>query len=174
VDRALFPSTYSSPCPLTLPAHPPAPLPSWCAPCRAIAPTYTALAASHSSISFVTLDIDGCPELAATLHLTSLPTFKAFHQGQEVASLVGGEPSKLVAMVEQARPIGTPPLHAPMGPHPSTPPWDPTPPRPMGPHPSTPPWDPTPPRPHGTPPLYDRACTPIHAPEPGSLPLTSL
>lgn len=60
----------------------------WCGSCRAIAPVEHA--ASTSGVPVLDLHVDADPDhLATTLRVRSVPTLTGFHNGTEVARLVG-------------------------------------------------------------------------------------
>lgn len=49
---------------------------TWCAPCKAIAPKFDALAKKHQSQAyFVSIDVDDLPEVASTFKVSSIPRF---------------------------------------------------------------------------------------------------
>ena len=63
---------------------------SWCAPCRAIAPTIDALARDHAGQVKVTkLNIEDYPAPAGALGIQSIPAVLLFRDGEVVESLVG-------------------------------------------------------------------------------------
>lgn len=55
---------------------------AWCGPCRSFAPTVEAAAAQHPDVTFVEVDLDKEPGLAARWRVRSLPTVIGFKQGQ--------------------------------------------------------------------------------------------
>jgi thioredoxin len=59
---------------------------SWCAPCRAFAPVFRAVAAAHTGpVRFGACDVEANPQTAALLGLTSIPTLVVFGpDGSEV------------------------------------------------------------------------------------------
>ena len=59
---------------------------TWCAPCRAIAPSLEKLS---ESIKVVKVETDKNPALAQQYRITSLPTFVVLRDGKEVARKVG-------------------------------------------------------------------------------------
>lgn len=62
----------------------------WCPPCRRITPLVEALAEKidHRAV-VVKLDVDATPQLAARLHIDSIPAFVVFRNGDEIARMVG-------------------------------------------------------------------------------------
>jgi len=77
----------------------------WCGPCKAIAPTYDALAAANPSIIFTRCDVDAAEDLAAFAEISAMPTFKTYLNGTCTGTLQGaskGELEKLVAALNAA------------------------------------------------------------------------
>ncbi len=75
----------------------------WCAPCKAIQPYYSQIAAKAEKdypVKFFTFDVDEIPQLADKLNVVTLPTFYCL-QDQEVAHLVGTDPKRLSHWVQQ-------------------------------------------------------------------------
>jgi thioredoxin len=65
----------------------------WCRPCRAIRPILEQLEEeSGDRVSFVGLDIDASPELAARYEVLSIPTVVLFEDGEARQALVGARP----------------------------------------------------------------------------------
>ena len=55
---------------------------SWCGPCRAFAPTFTASSDQHPDIVYGKVDTEAEQELAAAAEIRSIPTLMAFQEGQ--------------------------------------------------------------------------------------------
>jgi thioredoxin len=65
----------------------------WCRPCRAIRPILEQLEEENRDrVSFVGLDIDASPEIAARYEVLSIPTVILFEGGEARQSLVGARP----------------------------------------------------------------------------------
>jgi len=65
----------------------------WCGPCRMIAPIVEQLAAEHADqIKVAKLNVDDCPNLAASYGVSSIPTVMIFKGGQVVDSFIGVQP----------------------------------------------------------------------------------
>jgi thioredoxin len=65
----------------------------WCRPCRAIRPILEQLEAENDGhVSFLGLDIDANPELAARYEVLSIPTVMLFEGGEPRQALVGARP----------------------------------------------------------------------------------
>ena len=63
----------------------------WCGPCQAMLPVVAELAAEFADRAKVgKINIDEEPELAQKFGVMSIPTFKVFKDGSEVASITGG------------------------------------------------------------------------------------
>lgn len=62
---------------------------SWCGPCRMIAPAFEALTEEYEGIVFGKLDTDAQTSIAQKYEIMTIPTFKAFRNGEEVKQLVG-------------------------------------------------------------------------------------
>jgi thioredoxin 1 len=77
---------------------------TWCAPCRALAPTLDALAVELAGrAKVVKLDVDQAPDLARRYQISSIPCLVVFRGGQEADRLVGLAPKRRIAnAVEQA------------------------------------------------------------------------
>jgi thioredoxin 1 len=81
----------------------------WCGPCKAIAPTYAALAKQHSvngQLAFAKVNVDNVQEAARTYGVSAMPTFMFFKEGKQVAvngdALIrGADPRKLGAAAEK-------------------------------------------------------------------------
>jgi thioredoxin 1 len=53
----------------------------WCGPCRTFGVAYERISRQHPDIVFGKVDVDAERELAAALHITSIPTLMAFREG---------------------------------------------------------------------------------------------
>ena len=63
---------------------------NWCGPCKAMAPTVSALArAMADEVRFVEVNIDQSPELARRFDVQSIPTFIRFDGGAVSRVVVG-------------------------------------------------------------------------------------
>lgn len=74
----------------------------WCGPCRALAPVFEEVAASHhESVQFAKMNIDDNPETPAKYGVMSIPTLILFKNGEVVAIKMGSlSKSALSAFVE--------------------------------------------------------------------------
>ena len=46
---------------------------TWCGPCQRIAPVYEQLSNKHAAALFLKVDVDQCPETAASNNVSSMP-----------------------------------------------------------------------------------------------------
>eukprot|EP00850_Spirogloea_muscicola_P008093 SM000042S15360 [mRNA] locus=s42:491016:493211:- [translate_table: standard] len=74
---------------------------TWCGPCKEIAPLVTRLSKQFPACRFFKVDIDEMHELAVKEGIKSVPTFKAFRNGQCVKVIVGADASALETIVRQ-------------------------------------------------------------------------
>jgi len=79
---------------------------SWCPPCKMIKPIYEQLAEDHKDkekVKFVKIDVDENDEVSQEYSIRSMPTFKVFKAGKEIAEdgFGGASVDKLKAMVEK-------------------------------------------------------------------------
>ena len=66
---------------------------TWCAPCRAIAPSLEELATQYKGqLKIAKVDVDENQEIAQTNGIRSIPTLHMIKGGQEVEQLVGAAP----------------------------------------------------------------------------------
>lgn len=61
----------------------------WCGPCRAMHPVFEDLSASHPGVTFARVNVDECPDVAARLSISSIPTFVMFQSGAPVSRVAG-------------------------------------------------------------------------------------
>ena len=53
---------------------------SWCAPCRAFAPTFETASERHADVVFAKVNTEEQPELAAAFNIRSIPTLMLFRE----------------------------------------------------------------------------------------------
>ena len=76
---------------------------SWCAPCKAFAPTFEAAAERHPDIVFGKVDTDTEQELAGSFQIRSIPTLTVFRQQIGIFSQAGSLPARaLEDVIQQA------------------------------------------------------------------------
>ncbi len=76
---------------------------TWCAPCRAIAPTLDELAEKYKGrFTVAKANVDEVPDLAAQFGVLNIPTLIFFKAGEEVDRVVGSHPkAQLEAKIQQ-------------------------------------------------------------------------
>ncbi|KAF9595861.1 hypothetical protein IFM89_005347 [Coptis chinensis] len=68
---------------------------TWCGPCRMIAPLYSELSEKHSSLMFLTVDVDELSEFSSSWDIRATPTFFFLRDGQQIDKLVGANKLEL-------------------------------------------------------------------------------
>jgi thioredoxin reductase (NADPH) len=77
---------------------------SWCGPCRAFAPTFTASSEKHPDVVYAKVDTEAEQELAAAAQIRSIPTLMAFKKGKLVFNQPGAlPPAALEQLIEQIK-----------------------------------------------------------------------
>jgi thioredoxin 1 len=77
---------------------------AWCGPCRMFAPVFEAASQTHSDITFGKVDTEVEQVLAASAHITSIPTLMAFRDGILVYREAGALPAPaLEALIASVR-----------------------------------------------------------------------
>jgi len=75
----------------------------WCAPCRAMEPTFEKLAENFSGqINFAKVNVDEAPELAGKFGIRSIPTLILVKDGKVAEQLIGARPYSELAKVLEA------------------------------------------------------------------------
>ena len=76
---------------------------TWCAPCRAIAPSVDALATQYKGkVKVAKIDIDSNQQVAEQYGIRSIPTLLVFKGGKVVEQLVGAVPkAKIEAALQK-------------------------------------------------------------------------
>ncbi len=65
---------------------------SWCGPCLAFAPIYTAASEDNSDVLFAKVDTEANPDLSSAFQIRSIPTLMIFRDGIGVFSQAGALP----------------------------------------------------------------------------------
>jgi thioredoxin 1 len=65
---------------------------SWCGPCLAFAPIYTAASEDNPDVVFAKVDTEANPDLSAAFEIRSIPTLMIFRDGIGVFSQAGALP----------------------------------------------------------------------------------
>ncbi len=77
---------------------------SWCGPCRAFAPTFTASSEKNPDVFFGKVDTEAEEQLAAAAEIRAIPTLMAFKKGVLVFSQSGAlPPAALEDLIGQVR-----------------------------------------------------------------------
>jgi len=77
---------------------------SWCGPCRAFAPTFTASSEKHPDIVFGKVDTEAQEQLAKAAEIRAIPTLMAFKKGRLVFNQAGALPAAaLEDLIQQVR-----------------------------------------------------------------------
>ena len=66
-----------------------------------ISPIFETLAADKASSTFLKVDVDDMPDVAASAMVSAMPTFKFYKGGELVDSIVGADPNALKDGVEK-------------------------------------------------------------------------
>merc|ERR1719198_549508 len=72
---------------------------AWCGPCQMIKPIYQQMAEDFPAATFLKVDVDECPDIAAEAGIQAMPTFKFLKEGKVLDTLVGADPKKLLTYV---------------------------------------------------------------------------
>lgn len=77
---------------------------AWCGPCRMFAPVYERAAAANPDVVFGKVNTEAQPELAASFHITSIPTLMIVRDGVVVYAQAGALPeAALDELIGKAR-----------------------------------------------------------------------
>ena len=77
---------------------------SWCGPCKAFAPTFSASADEHPDVVYAKVDTEAEQQLAAAADIRSIPTLMAFKKGKLVFNQAGAlPPAALEDLVQQVK-----------------------------------------------------------------------
>lgn len=85
---------------------------SWCKPCQSVAPELEKLAAAHSKVKFLKLNVEECEDVSALHDIRSVPTFLGFKDGHLLGRVEGAQLAaveSLLAKLEDPTPL--PPDH---------------------------------------------------------------
>jgi len=74
---------------------------TWCGSCKTIAPDLEKLAAAHSNVVVLKVDVDEAEEVAQKYDVSAMPTFKLFHKGKEIDMVMGANLPKLEALFKK-------------------------------------------------------------------------
>lgn len=70
---------------------------AWCRPCQMMGPIMDELADEFEGRAIVAkMNVDDCKQICSRFGITSIPNFKMFKNGVEVANLVGAVPKETI------------------------------------------------------------------------------
>lgn len=72
---------------------------SWCAPCRAFAPTFEAASERHADVVFAKVNTEAEQELAAAFNIRSIPTLMLFREKVILYAEAGALPAPMLEEV---------------------------------------------------------------------------
>ena len=85
---------------------------SWCGPCKAFAPTFSASADKHPDVVYAKVDTEAEQQLAAAAGIQSIPTLMAFREGVLVFSQPGAlQPAALEQVVTAVKALDMADVH---------------------------------------------------------------
>ena len=85
----------------------------WCAPCRAFAPTFEAVAEANPNLVFAKVNTEEQPEIGAAFNIRSIPTLMVFREKVIIFSQPGALPkSALEEVVKKSQEIDMAKVHA--------------------------------------------------------------
>lgn len=77
---------------------------TWCGPCKMLSPIIEQVAAEHSDLEVVKVDVDKVPELAVSYNVMSIPTLVFIKGGNLVKQSVGfASKAEIEKMIEECR-----------------------------------------------------------------------
>ena len=74
---------------------------TWCGPCQFIGPKFEQLAGETDGVLFVKVDVDENEDVAQECGISAMPTFHYMKGGKKLAEVVGADPDKLQALIEE-------------------------------------------------------------------------
>eukprot|EP00934_Nitzschia_sp_Nitz4_P001498 Nitzschia sp. Nitz4//NODE_202_length_38933_cov_72.610268//7858//8505//NITZ4_additional_000019-RA//1//CDS//3329531777//1498//frame0 len=74
---------------------------TWCGPCKSISPLFEQMSEESDDVLFVKVDVDENPETAAKYSVSAMPTFLFIKKGEVIDRLMGANPARLQAMIEE-------------------------------------------------------------------------
>lgn len=74
---------------------------TWCGPCKAIAPIFTALAQKVPEAAFARVDVDQAEDVAREYGITAMPTILFFQEGQKVDTIVGANVQQMLQLIKK-------------------------------------------------------------------------
>ena len=74
---------------------------TWCGPCQMIGPHFEAMRPEFPFVDFCKVDVDDNQETAAQCGIRSMPTFKFYRMGSQVAEFTGADVNRLRAVLTE-------------------------------------------------------------------------
>jgi thioredoxin len=91
---------------------------SWCAPCRAFAPTFEAASELHADVVFAKVNTEAEQELAAAFNIRSIPTLMLFREKVILYAEAGALPAPMLEeVIARARAIDMSEVHREIAAH---------------------------------------------------------
>ena len=72
---------------------------AWCGPCAMMGPVFSRLAAQHTEIQFVKVDVD---DIEDTRDVAAMPTFRVYKNGSITGECVGADSAVLEKLLQDA------------------------------------------------------------------------
>ena len=60
---------------------------SWCGPCKMISPVFESVSDENPTLTFLKVDVDDQPDVAAAAQVAAMPTFQFFKNGKRVETV---------------------------------------------------------------------------------------
>lgn len=73
---------------------------TWCGPCRSVKPVYEALALRMPHVTFLSVDVDQCKQLAEDMKVRNLPTFMIGRDGEQKETFSGADTAYLEQQIQ--------------------------------------------------------------------------
>ena len=74
---------------------------TWCGNCRIVKPKFKKLADKYDNVTFVYVDAEKMPKSRKLAHVSNLPTFASFNQGQLVGESQGNKIELVEGLVDE-------------------------------------------------------------------------
>lgn len=74
---------------------------TWCGPCKALEPIFAMLAERVPEVQFGRVDVDKAQDTAMEYGITAMPTCKFFKNGEDLDTIIGANPPKLVSLIKE-------------------------------------------------------------------------
>lgn len=73
---------------------------TWCGPCKRVAPLYDELSNRYDRAVFLKVDVDKCPETAASQGVSAMPTFILYRNKVKVGKIQGADISTVESKIK--------------------------------------------------------------------------